>query len=1024
MVPAYAELHCLSNFSFLRGASHPDELIARAVALNYRALAITDECSVSGVVRAHEAARDNPIKLIIGSEFQLADGPKIILLATTLSGYSNLSELITTARRAAKKGSYRLSKADLASGIDDCLALFVPSDEPQQAELEWFRETFDRTGWLAVELLRGPDDAAQLEILQQLGKHFGIPLVATGDVHMHVRRRKPLQDVQTAIRLGTPVAQLGRALYPNSERHLRSIGRLAKLYPPELMLETLVIAERCNFSLDELRYEYPEELVPAGDTPISHLKKLSEAGAEQRYPNGVPENVKSLIGHELKFIEDLGYEPYFLTVHDIVRFARSQGILCQGRGSAANSAVCYCLGITEVDPGRMQVLFERFISKERNEPPDIDVDFEHQRREEVMQYIYRKYGRDRAALTATLITYRPRSTLRDVGKALGLTLDQVDRLAKSMAWWDGKCVKAERLREAGFDPDNPVIQQLTELTHELIGFPRHLSQHTGGFVIDNRKLSRLVPIENAAMPGRTVIQWDKNDLDALGLLKVDVLALGMLSAIRRAIDLINGYRGSRLTVAAIPAEDPKVYDMLCRADSIGVFQVESRAQMAMLPRLKPRCYYDLVVEVAIVRPGPIQGKMVHPYLRRRDGDEPVSYPSPAVEQVLARTLGVSIFQEQVMQLAVVAAGFTPGEADQLRRAMAAWRRKGGLEPFRDKLIAGMLAHGYAETYAEQIYQQIQGFGEYGFPESHSASFALLVYLSAWLKCHEPAAFTAAMLNSYPLGFYTPSQLVQDAVRHGVIVRPVDVQHSEWDCTLGPSSNSEPALRLGLRMVKGLSEAAALRICSARSVSQFRDVDDLLIKAALNRKDLACLAKADALASLAGHRRNALWHTLGVDQPTALLINAKRVESQPDLFPPSEGQDIVADYAHTGLTLRRHPLTLLRATLQAKKILSATDLKQIQHGQRIRTAGIVTCRQRPGTASGVTFITLEDETGYSNIVVWRDLADRQRRVLLAARLMCVEGIVERKGEVIHIIAKRLIDHSRLLGNLVIESRDFQ
>ncbi|MDQ3261859.1 MAG: error-prone DNA polymerase, partial [Pseudomonadota bacterium] len=719
MVPAYAELHCLSNFSFLRGASHPDELIARAAALGYRALAITDECSVSGVVRAHEAARDKPIKLIIGSEFQLADGPKIILFATTLSGYGNLSELITTARRAAKKGSYRLSKSDLANGVDDCLALLVPSDEPQQSELQWFRETFDRAGWLAVELLRGPDDTAQLETLRQLGKQFGIPLVAAGDVHMHVRRRKPLQDVQTAIRLGLPVAQLGRALYPNSERHLRAIGRLAKLYPRELLLETLAIAERCNFSLDELRYEYPEELAPAGDTPTAYLKTLSEAGAQQRYPHGVPENVNTLIDRELKLIEDLGYEPYFLTVHDIVRFARSQGILCQGRGSAANSAVCYCLGITEVDPGRMQVLFERFISKERNEPPDIDVDFEHQRREEVMQYIYQKYGRDRAALTATLITYRPRSALRDVGKALGLTLDQVDRLAKSMAWWDGKRVEAERLREAGFAPDNPVIQQLTELTHELIGFPRHLSQHTGGFVIDNRKLSRLAPIENAAMPGRTVIQWDKDDLDALGLLKVDVLALGMLSAIRRAIDLINGYRGSRLTVADIPAEDPKVYDMLCRADSIGVFQVESRAQMAMLPRLKPRCYYDLVVEVAIVRPGPIQGKMVHPYLRRREGTEPVSYPSPAVEQVLARTLGVSIFQEQVMQLAVVAAGFTAGEADQLRRAMAAWRRKGGLEPFRDKLIAGMLARGYAETYAEQIYQQIQGFGEYGFPESHA-----------------------------------------------------------------------------------------------------------------------------------------------------------------------------------------------------------------------------------------------------------------------------------------------------------------
>ena len=1021
MVPSYAELHCLSNFSFLHGASHPDELIARAAALNYRALAITDECSVSGVVRAHEAVRDTPIKLIIGSEFQLVDGPKIVLLATTLSGYSNLSELITKARRAAKKGSYCLRKADLANGIDNCLALLIPGNEPKQAELQWFRETFDGAGWLAVELLRGPDDSAQLENLQQLGKHFGIPLVAAGDVHMHERRRKPLQDVLTAIRLGTPVAQLGRALYPNSERHLRAIGRLAKLYPPELMLETVAIAERCNFSLDELRYEYPEELVPVGETAITHLKKLSEAGAAQRYPNGIPENVISLVNRELKLIEELGFEPYFLTVHDIVRYAREQHILCQGRGSAANSAVCYCLGITEVDPGRMQVLFERFISKERNEPPDIDVDFEHQRREEVMQYIYKKYGRDRAALTATLITYRPRSALRDVGKALGLTLDQVDRLAKSMAWWDGKQVKAERLIEAGFDPNNPVIRQLAGLTHELIGFPRHLSQHTGGFVIDNRKLSRLVPIENAAMAERTVIQWDKDDLDALGLLKVDVLALGMLSAIRRSIDLINDFRGSTLTVADIPAEDTKVYDMLCRADSIGVFQVESRAQMSMLPRLQPRCYYDLVVEVAIVRPGPIQGKMVHPYLRRREGTEPVSYPSPAVEQVLARTLGVSIFQEQVMQLAVVAAGFTPGEADQLRRAMAAWKRKGGIGPFRDKLINGMLARGYTQIYAEQIYQQIQGFGEYGFPESHSASFALLVYLSAWLKCHEPAAFVCAMLNSYPLGFYTPSQLVQDAMRHDVIVRPVDVTCSNWDCTLERGDGREPALRLGLRMVKGLSEGAALRIVAARDGSA--DIDDLAKRAQLNRHELACLAKADALASLAGHRRNALWQTLGFDPPTKLLMDAKRIEPQAELFPPSEGQDIVADYAHTGLTLRRHPLALLRNKLSAQKMLTATNLKQIPHGQRIRIAGIVTGRQRPGTASGVTFVTLEDETGYSNIVVWRSLADKQRRVLLGASLMGVDGIVERKGEVIHIIAKRLSDHSKLLGNLVIESRDF-
>jgi error-prone DNA polymerase len=1021
VLPAYAELHCLSNFTFLRGASHPEELVERAHALGYAALAITDECSLAGVVRAHVAAKALGLKLLIGAEIGLADGPQLVLLATNRAGYGNLSELVTQGRRSAQKGSYRLTRADLDGGLADCLALLIPSPSPASlAEAEWLAERFPGRAWIAAELLCGPDDRARLEALRELSRRSDLPLVAAGDVHMHVRSRRRLQDLLTAVRLGKPVAACGRALHPNGERHLRLRMRLAQAYPPELLAETLRVAQACGFSLDELRYEYPEELAPAGETPASWLRKLIEAGLEWRFPRGTPDSVRSLVEHELALIADLSYEPYFLTVHDIVRFARDRGILCQGRGSAANSAVCYALGITEVDPARMSMLFERFLSKERNEPPDIDVDFEHQRREEVIQYLYAKYGRDRAALAATVITYRAKSAVRDVGKALGLDAGQVDRLAGSLAWWDGRQRLPERVAEAGLDPQSRQVAQLLELAGALIGFPRHLSQHTGGFVIAHEALSRLVPIENAAMPDRSVIEWDKDDLDALGLLKVDVLALGMLSAIRRALDLVARRRGTPFTISDVPPEDPAVYAMIQRADTMGVFQIESRAQMSMLPRLKPACFFDLVIEVAIVRPGPIQGGMVHPYLRRRNGEEPVVYPSEAVRSVLERTLGVPIFQEQVMQLAVVAAGFTPGEADGLRRAMAAWRRKGGLEPFERRLKDGMRARGYPDEFADQIYRQILGFGEYGFPESHSASFALLVYVSSWIKHHEPAAFLAALLNSQPMGFYAPSQLVQDARRHGVEVRAVDATRSEWECTLEPPA---PAVRLGMLMVKGLSEAGARRIIAARAAAPFADIADLARRARLGERDLKCLAAAGALNALSDHRPRAYWDVAGIEVRPHLLAEAPVHETPPRLRPPTEGEDLVADFASLGLTLGRHPLALLRERLRAMRLASAAEIRALPHGAPARACGIVTGRQRPDTASGVVFVTLEDESGYVNVIVWSSLVDSQRRELLGARLMGVHGVIEREGEVVHLVARRLVDHSALLGRLLTRSRDF-
>ena len=1009
-LPAYAELHCLSNFTFLRGASHPEELVERAAALGYSALALTDECSFAGVVRAHVAAKRCGLKLIVGSEVELEEGVRLVLIATDRRSYGAIASIITTGRRRARKGRYALAYGDLeALAGSGALVLWVPGPEIDYEAARWVAACFPGDAWIAAELHNEGRDRERLATLRALAAASGLALVAAGGVHMHLRSRRRLQDLLTAIRIGRPVAECGHALHPNAERHLRPRMRLARIYPDALLAETLVIAERCRFSLDELRYEYPQELTPANETPEGWLRRLTEQGLSRRFPAGVPRKVSELVEHELSLIAELRYEAFFLTVYDLVRFARSRGILCQGRGSAANSAVCYALGITEVDPDRMSMLFERFVSRERDEPPDIDVDFEHQRREEVIQYVYAKYGRERAALAATVVCYRPRSAVRDVGKALGFAPEQVERLSRSLGWCDDRDKLAGRMREAGLDPESPEIGRFLELSCALVGFPRHLSQHVGGFVISRGPLAELVPAENAAMPERTVIQWDKDDLEALGLLKVDVLALGMLSAIRRALELAG------MTMQDVPAEDPAVYAMIRRADTVGVFQIESRAQMSMLPRLKPENFYDLVIEVAIVRPGPIQGGMVHPYLRRRQGLEPVTYPSEAVKAVLERTLGVPIFQEQVMQVAMAAAGFSPGEADQLRRSMAAWRRKGGLEHFEARLVRGMLERGYSREFAEAIYRQILGFGEYGFPESHSASFALLVYVSAWLKCHRPAELCAALLNSQPMGFYAPAQLVRDAQRHGVEVRPVDVAASDWDCTM-----EGKAVRLGLRMVSGLSEAVAQRIAASRP---FDSMEDLSLRAMLDRRDLGNLAAAGALAALAGHRRQAYWRAAGLERARGMLDAVPVRETTAALPTPGEGEDIVADYASLGFTLGRHPLALLRGRLGRLGMLTAGQLHALADGRVARAAGLVTCRQRPDTASGVIFVTLEDETGCANVIVWRDLAERQRRELLGARLLGVQGVIEREGEVVHLVARKLFDYDVLLGRLTVHSRDF-
>ncbi|WP_020201484.1 error-prone DNA polymerase [Cupriavidus sp. WS] len=1162
-LPDYVELHCISNFTFLEGASHPVELIERAFALGYGGLALTDECSVAGTARAHHALKDlrerasaalarsaarlaagldageeddededdlealaaeeaedgeghdpgaqdvllqaagpgeaaearlrrheelsaiaaaaQAFRLLIGSRFTLTgqdgkdgqnDEPalRLVLLAQDREGFGNLCEFITLGRRRAEKGAYRLRPEDIAApaaehahlrGMPRCVALLLPAycPEPQALlrQARWMRQVFGERAWIALEQLQGHADALHRQRLEDAAAQAGVPLAAAGAVTMHVRSRKPLSDVLSAIRTGQTLAECGMALAPNAEQHLRMRQRLSRLYPREALAQTLRIAAMCDFSLDTLRYEYPEELVPAGLTPFSYLYSETMKGKAIRFPDGLDPRWDKQLADELGLIREKGYESFFLTVHDIVRFARSKDILCQGRGSAANSLVCYCLFITEVHPADANMLFGRFLSRERDEAPDIDVDFEHQRREEVIQYIYGKYGRDRAALAASLITYRSRSALRDVGRALGIDASVIEQVVKGQAWWDGPRGFIERISQYGLDPESLAVRQWASLTMQLRGFPRHLSQHVGGFVIARDKLSRLVPIENAAMAERSVIQWDKDDLESLGLLKVDVLALGMLSAIRRALAMIPGPSGGPMRMAEIPREDGKTYDMICAADTIGVFQVESRAQQSMLPRLRPRSFYDLVVEVAIVRPGPIQGGMVHPFLKRREvvrrtGKQPV-YHDKIIQNVLGRTLGVPIFQEQVMQLAIDAAGFTPGEADHLRRSMAAWRRKGDLRKYQDKLVRGLTANKYPESFALAICRQIEGFGEYGFPESHAASFAKLVYLSAWIKCHHPAAFLCALLNSQPMGFYSPSQLVQDARRHGVRTLPADVTVSGWESTLEADADgsaevganmdadmdteagtqagtqagsASPAVRLGLDRVKGMSKDVALRIEAARAGRPFASVEDLVLRACLDRHDIDALAAADALSALAGHRRQARWQARAAALQAAhrdLLYAAPPAESALALPAPRLGEDVAADYASTGLSLKSHPLALLRPRLAAMKFATARQLAQCGNGRRVRACGIVTVRQRPATASGTIFVSIEDETGAVNVILWPDLIERQRKEVLGATMLGVIGTWQRQGEVRHLVAQQLVDLSPLLGRLMVMSRDF-
>ncbi len=1129
----YAELHCLSNFSFLRGASHPEELIERAAELGYAAIAITDRESLAGVVRAHIAHRalrerggDVP-RLIIGAEILPRDGPPLVLLATDRAAYGRLCRLITRGRRRARKGDCELWLADVIEYAEGLIAI-VRLDEsaPRALDAFWRALPALRSAWrarlyLAASLDGQEPDATRLARFADLAREAALPLTATNHVHYHVPQRRYLQDVLTCVREKCTLAEAGRRLWSNAERHLRARDELQRRYTRHADVDvahagraalqnTLAIADQCCFSLDELRYDYPHELVPPGRGAMDYLEQLTWAGAAERYGAALPEGLCDLVRRELGLIRELRYEHYFLTVWDLCRFARERGILCQGRGSAANSAVCYCLSITAVDPARHDLLFERFISKERNEPPDIDVDFEHERREEVFQYIYEKYGRERAAITAEVISYRARSAVRDVGKALGLSLDCVDAIAKSLDWFDTwsaeeppvapepaespadwrrrRSSALRSLRNAGVDPRARPIRMLIRLVRQILGFPRHLSQHVGGFVITHSPLCELVPLENGAMPGRTFIEWDKDDIDALGILKVDCLALGMLTAIRKCLQLLpddaqaarRGITGRvPRALVEIPAEDPHVYDRICEADTVGVFQIESRAQMSMLPRLRPRNFYDLVIEVAIVRPGPIQGGMVHPFLRRRSGLEPVSYPSPDVARVLHKTLGVPIFQEQAMRLAVVAAGFTPGEADQLRRAMAAWRRGGQIEKFERKLIAGMLERGYTREFAEQLYKQIQGFGEYGFPESHAASFALLVYASSWLKTYYPAEFCAAMLNAQPLGFYTPGQLLRDAQEHGVEVRSVDVGFSEWDCTLEPRADGHAAVRLGLRLVRGLSAARlpAVRAIAAAQRAAGAAGLHALWRAGVGRASLLRLAAADAFGSLHLDRRTALWHILALDERAAnerrprAAAPALRLVSTEDALPPSHETDapaeraplprgrpvqsllfadqplpeaprvplpevqleetVVADYDAQGFSLHAHPLALLRPQLEfvaraagdTNPLLTCAALRSAAAGRRVAVAGLVTLRQRPGTAKGVVFMTLEDETGMANLIIRPNIWEqywsiaRNRPALLAA------GRVERQGQVVHLMAERFFDLTMGFGALRNASRDF-
>jgi error-prone DNA polymerase len=1022
----YAELHCLTNFSFLRSASHAHELVLQAAELGYKSIAITDECSLAGIVKAYMAAEQCGIHLIVGAEFLVEEGFRVVALVTNRTAYSELSALITLARRRADKGAYQVRLHDLVYNLRNNLLIWHPTfgDLNNNEYAPLLRDAFPNRLWIGVtNLLRG-DESERYDACYDLARYWQIPMVACGDVQMHSPDRKLLHDALTAIRHNTSIAELGFRRQGNPERYLRPLKRLRNLYPAALLQETIVLAQRCHFSLSELKYQYPPEVVPDTMTPPAYLRFLVEGGAKERWPAGTPTAVQQQIDRELALIADLQYEYYFLTVHDIVHYARDNKILCQGRGSAANSVVCYCLHITEVSPEKASLLFERFLSKERNEPPDIDVDFEHERREEVIQYIYKKYGRERAALAATVVYYRPRSAIRDIGKALGLDPLFIDHLAKSLAWWDRRQYLADRFKEQGFAPDSLTSARFLDLVQQLLGFPRHLSQHVGGFVITAEPISTLVPVENASMVDRTVIQWDKEDLEYMKLLKVDVLALGMLTAIRKTLGLLAAHY-QPLRIQDIPTEDAETYAMLQRADSVGVFQVESRAQMAMLPRLKPATYYDLVVEVALVRPGPIQGDMVHPYLRRRQGLEPITYPNDAVKAVLQRTLGVPIFQEQVIKLAMVVAGFSAGEADQLRRAMASWGKNGDLEKFRDKLLLGMRERGHPQDFAERLFEQMKGFGSYGFPESHAASFALLVYVSSYLKCHYPAAFYCALLNSQPLGFYSPSQLIQDARRHGIQILPIDVRYSQADHTLEKvGDNPLIAIQLGFRLVKGLQGDTVTALIAARQEKPFRSMADFKRRTRIMPAQIEILIAADALEGLSGHRHQSHWVAVGIEASPPLDIDAVDPSDGVELPAPSEIQELTADYNSTGLTLGRHPMELLRERFELfRRCARQSELKNYTNRRFVRIAGIVTGRQRPGTATGVIFLTLEDETGNTNVVIWKDTQHLYRDALLKAKVLLVVGTVETDNNAVHVIAGRLIDCSEHLHTMKLESRDF-
>jgi error-prone DNA polymerase len=1107
MTTGYTELQVTSNFSFLRGGSHPEELAVTAAALGHAAFAVTDCNSLAGIVRGHKAAKEAGIRFIPACRLDLRDGMSLLCFPTDRAAYGLLSRLLTLGKRRAPKGECHLDYADVAAhGAGQIVVALAPDelDDAFRTFLSRLAADFSGRAYLAAQHLYRGDDAKRLKRLGDLAASHRLPLVATNDVLYHVPERRVLQDVLTCIREGCTIAAAGFRLNANAERHLKPEAEMRRLFRDHeaAVTRTCEIAERCRFSLDELRYEYPDEIVPAGRTPQEQLAHLAWEGAAWRYPptlypGGVPDEVRERIAHELRLIDELHYAPYFLTVHDIVRFAREQEILCQGRGSAANSAVCYCLGVTAVDPTKIDLLFERFISTERKEPPDIDVDFEHERREEVIQYIYGKYTRERAGIAATVICYRSRGAIREVGKALGLSQDVTAALAGFVWGWSNEGLDEDEVREAGLDPGDPTLRLALDLAGQIIGFPRHLSQHVGGFVITRGPLAELVPIENAAMEDRTVIEWDKDDIDALGILKIDVLALGMLTCIRKAFDLIQRHYGKTYTLATIPDEDPAVYDMLCNADSIGVFQVESRAQMTMLPRLKPRTFYDLVIEVAIVRPGPIQGDMVHPYLRRRDGKEAVEYPSDELRQVLEKTLGVPLFQEQAMKIAIVGAGFSPDDADCLRRAMATFKKAGIIHEFRDKMIEGMVARNYSRDFAERCFQQIEGFGSYGFPESHAASFALLVYVSAWIKCHYPAVFAAALLNSQPMGFYAPAQIVRDASEHGVELRAVDVNHSAWDCTLEEEARAQPspsplgggggdprsgegegalpqarckpasedgsgatpspcplpegrgevlvegegmvrsggegmarsagegrrhALRLGFRQIKGLAEKDAAALIRARAAG-YAAPRDLWRRAGLGGGALDRLAQADAFRSLGLDRRQALWAMKGLGPPplplfaaAKTLASAPRARPEPALPAMTLGQHVAEDYAALSLSLKRHPVAFLRPELARDGMVRAADLAEIPLDRRLTIAGLVLIRQRPGTASGVIFVTIEDETGVANLILWPAIFEAYRRVALGASLLGCVGRLQREGIVMHIVAEKLLDLSPRLRQL--------